>query len=152
MLVCFYCVFMIHFLLQPCLQARFPFQDDKSWWCELQPIKPFKVQSGNMNNNQGALKTLWVFISSSLQILKCIFTQQPLRNHRSRGTPEFDGYTLEERCNRGILIFAHVKKRLLTWHFLTREGYSRGEESGREKVKYEGIQKRSGTMRARSFQ
>lgn len=61
------------------------------------------------------------------------------------------GMLQKERCNWSTLIFPHVKKLLLTWHFLTSKGYSRGEKRGREKVKHKWIQKRCSTMMSLSF-
>lgn len=157
MFVCF-CCFYDASLLQLCLQASIPFQDNTSWWCELRPIKHLKVLSVNLKLFQlkKALRAthredcLFQFNTRYAKLPKYKKTAFLPSNHpvsRSRATHVFS-WQDERTCNWSTLILPHVKKLLLTWHFLTREGYSRGEKRGREKVKQEGIPKRCRTMMA----
>lgn len=82
----------------------------------------------NINRNSGVSKSVCVFSAQTPQLQKTAFsTHQTSSVCRSRAIHLFDKGTLEKRCNRSTLIFPHVKKLLLTWHFLTRKGYSTGE-------------------------
>lgn len=134
MLMCFYCVFIVFmlqfycaFLLQPCLRALFPFRANKSWWCELRIIKHFKnVQSVHDKSYQHKQdfkepQTACVF-SFHLQhkVCKNSFPTQQSPRVQKQDHSFVRRAGLKEDAIGAHWFSPHVKKLLLTWHFLTR--------------------------------